>query len=116
MHPSARWLYLMCDLTGRKAERAGEFELEADTSPDGSVAVTLTSVGEEDFEIRLWNLDDKQVDVRRSSAGAKRTLVWRSKIEDANKPWVAIVYPKGDVSRCRDVIGWMPGTRLFDLQ
>jgi len=114
VHPSARWLSLMCDLYGAEAEPDESFSLAQETSAGGEVTITLTTeqLKSVDFAIRAWNLETEPLRRRSSrAAGQSGTVVWRTKVEDKAKPWVAVVMPAGDFDRSKDIVGNFPRVR-----
>jgi hypothetical protein len=110
VHPSSRWLWLMCDLYAPDARPDPGYTLSQETSPGGDVTIRLTTTkpGETDAHVQGWNIDGQSL---ASSNKNSRTTVWRTRIVDKNKPWVAVVIPGDDLSRSRDIVGNFPGVK-----
>ncbi|MFC1634523.1 glycoside hydrolase family 9 protein [Planctomycetota bacterium] len=114
VHPSSRWLWLMCDLYQAELQKRGDFTLSSQTSPDGTIAIQLTTKTQTDtpFSIQTWNIDapkDKTQTEQTDHLG-KDTIVhtWHTKKQAADKPWVAVVFPKKNRSQRREILGGFP--------
>jgi len=111
VHPSSRWLWLMCDLFKANLSQHEDFALTQQVSQAGdvSIQVTIRKPEEMRFALRTWNLESPQeqiqAEVRSQSA---RTITWRTKMIDKAKPWIAVVIPNDDLSRGKEVFGALP--------
>jgi len=110
VHPSSRWLSLMCDLYGADAQSDPGYTLGQETSSNGDVTITLTAARplNADTQIHGWNLDEQPL--QNGSKSSTRS-VWRTRILDKSKPWVVVVIPSDDFSRSRDIVGNFPAAR-----
>jgi hypothetical protein len=105
VHPSSRWLWLMCDLYETDAPTDTSLHVTGRTSPEGEVTLTCTArmPGRPHVAVRTWNLRD--LSLREKSA---RTRIYQGQMKDKRRPWVAVVLPNGDVGESRDVVGNFP--------
>lgn len=135
VHPPARWLWLMEDLTARSAGSKGmsvfdaepgsgsggfgaDWTVSAETAEDGEVAIRLTVTGEgmRTFTMRTSNLDvDDSERTVTLEPGRTVNLRWTGTLENPDAPWVAVVIPDGDVDERQEVVGARPRyTRLAE--
>lgn len=127
VHPVARWLWLMQDLTGpalvqgrfdsgvtRKAARPGhslDFAIRANTSANGEVTIDLTASGSgrHTFAIRSDNVavdePEKKLTLHPGAAGVVR---WKARVLSTDAPWVIVVVPDKDVLHRREAVGSLP--------
>jgi hypothetical protein len=112
VHPSARWLWLMCDLFDSKIERPAEVSASQTTSEDGSISIQikLPERARVDLAIRHWNLDPDQTKQALKDALAKggQILTLKTKIVDGKKPWVLVILPGGRFEERIEVFGGLP--------
>jgi len=107
VHPSSRWLYLMCDLYDSRQENDAGYTLSGETSRDGVVTITLvTKRRDANLRVRGWNVDRNSL--QREARTDSGTFVWRTRVLDRSKPWVAVVVPDGDPERMGDIAGNFP--------
>lgn len=108
VHPSSRWLWLMCDLYDADAERDAGYTLSQETSSGGDLTITLemAKLRNADLQIRVWNLDTDALG--KPLKKGSTTVVWRTKMLDPSKPWVAVVGPDGEFGRSKDIVGNFP--------
>src|SRR5687768_11793368 len=113
VHPSARWLWLMEDLTDPtvadvRTPRTYDYSLTTKTAPNGTVTITLKAFGEgrHTFAIRSQNLTIATPSKRLTLTGRRPgTLQWTVKPTSKTQPWFAVVIPSGDVANRREVFG-----------
>jgi hypothetical protein len=87
-----------------------DFDLSA-SEADGEVTLTakLRGAGTHELLARAFNgvLDDARRSVKLKQ-GEEQTVTWRLRVEDAQKPWVALVTPDGDACARREAFGPVP--------
>ncbi len=80
----------------------------AEAGHDGQVFLTATvrGVGEHELVARAFNaaVDEPSQRVR-VRAGREQTVIWRLRVDRADRPWVALVTPDGDAGARREVFG-----------
>lgn len=109
VHPSSRWLWLMCDLYQADAMPTPEYALSEDTSTTSDVVITLTGEPQCTWVgILVWNLDEEAPGEPRGKRVQGGKITWRTKVLDRKKPWVAVILPDGDFGRSRDIVGNFP--------
>jgi len=110
VHPSARWLWLMCELLEPGVPQREDFTLSQQTSADGSVSITLaTSRQEGGFALRTWNLEAGRKPTEKTEQQRNQRIVtWQTKMTALDKPWVAVVVVDNDLSQCKDISGMLP--------
>jgi hypothetical protein len=92
VHPAARWLWLMEDLTPQPMDTKS-LVVQSQRNPNGDVTVELKGAGNRRYDLRLDNLT-----LRRSSAG-----LWKGKILNRAQPAVAVFIDSADSSRRSEV-------------
>jgi hypothetical protein len=109
VHPSARWLSVVEDVTSRVRKTGPDYSVKADSGTDGSVLISVVArgAGSHSFTLRTDNLNveggAKKVTLK---AGAPAKLTWKAHIEARNTPWVAVVIADGNAGNARDVVGY----------
>lgn len=127
VHPVARWIWLMEELTAPMgaAERGPvlaatvstpDFQIETVSEADGRVTIRLAATGEgtHTFALRTHNLavDEPTKSVTLRTHESKR-LEWRARVRTKDAPWVAVVIPNGDVAARLEAAGTAhPGVRM----
>lgn len=112
VHPSSRWLWLMCDLYEPVAQQDQDFIVSKQMRPDGSVHITAKNTGHRDiqFEIRTWNLEMPQEESKTDALPQRQqAVIWRSKVIDRSKPWIAVVCAGKDASHREETSGMLTG-------
>ena len=113
VHPSARWLWLMEDLTDPsvadvRTPRTYDYSVTSKTAANGTVTITLKAFGEgrHTFAIRSQNLTIAAPSKRLTLNGRKPgTLQWTVRPAARNQPWFAVVIPDADIANRREVFG-----------
>ncbi|MBN2137079.1 MAG: glycoside hydrolase family 9 protein [Sedimentisphaerales bacterium] len=112
VHPSARWLSVMCDLLGPLAACEPvepDLLLSAETSPDGEVTIKLDARGQGpvSFAIRTANLKSEQNHLEaKLDSPDLQTLTWQGRMVSTNEPWVVVAVPDDDLSMRKEIFGW----------
>jgi hypothetical protein len=110
VHPSSRWLWLMCDLQDAAWSDESAFELSHTIATDGLVTITARSPRRPgQLRIRGWNLEP--AGLRQSVRQNDGSTVWRTRIGDRALPFVVRVASDGDPALSHDFIGNFPGSR-----
>ncbi|HEX2722784.1 MAG TPA: glycoside hydrolase family 9 protein [Gemmatimonadaceae bacterium] len=115
VHPSARWLWLMEDLTDPsvadvRTARTLDYSLSASSGGNGRITLRLIArgTGRHTFAVRSENLSGpvaaKTLNLKR---GAPETVEWTVRATSMNQPWVAVAIPDGDVANRREAFGIM---------
>lgn len=89
-----------------------DFDLAAQTSRTGEVAIRLTATGEgrHSFSLRADNLDvDSPTKGLTLLAGTPAGLEWKARVRSATEPWVIVAVPDDNISGRRDLVGQVPG-------
>ena len=90
---------------------AVDFKLSAQVEAGGTVTITATveGSGAHKFTLRADNLQmaegERQVEVR---PGAPQSIAWKGKRIAGDTPWVAVVFPDGDISQRKEATGPSP--------
>jgi hypothetical protein len=91
------------------------FHLEHQSAGDGRIEVKAiaSGAGRHRLAIRGDNLDiaeaQKDVDLTRART---QTISWHGRIRSKTAPWVVVVFPNGDLTWKKDLIGFADGTRF----
>ena len=122
VHPAIRWLSLMNNMAefsehseagigdgprGNVSERL-MFSLSQETSPDGTVSITVTASGAESmhYSIRASNLHSDEFEGRMVLLPNQQTSkVWTAKMKSIDEPWIAVFIPNHDLSQHQEVFG-----------
>jgi hypothetical protein len=105
VHPVSRWLWLLADLDQHQPPKTSSpltLNLDAKSTAAGKVNLTLKieGKGQHSLSLRTFNLDvearTKQVELL---PGQPKTVRWQVTIEDAKRPWIAVLVPDGDLSQ-----------------
>lgn len=87
------------DLRGRAVDFTVSYSMANDVV---TISVAVTGAGKHTFDIRAANL--VLTDPPRTVAlNGPQTLTWKAKIVAKNAPWIAVVYPDGDLSQRKEV-------------
>jgi hypothetical protein len=98
-----------------RSDRNLVFHLEHRSAGDGRIEVKAiaSGAGRHRLAIRADNLDladnEKEVDLARPGT---QTISWQGRIRSKDTPWVVVVFPNGDLTSKRDLIGFADGTRF----
>jgi hypothetical protein len=113
VHSTGRWIWLMEDLLAKSpATDTPDFSVTSSTA-NGEVTIRLTTMSRAPrvFAVRSENLDvERPMRSVAASAGRPVTIEWKARPKAADRPWVAVVIPDGDVSRRRDVVAAAPSS------
>jgi hypothetical protein len=88
--------------------RSVDFKVSHQTANDGVVtlSVTVEGSGSHKLTVRAENLvldePERQIQV---SAGTPQTVVWKGKAVSTQAPWVAVVFPDGDLTQRKEATG-----------
>ncbi len=91
-----------------RPSRSVGFAMSQQSASDGTVSlsVTVEGSGTHKFSVRTDNVEfsepERQSELR---AGTPQTLVWKGKTGASDAPWVAVVFPDGDVSQRKEATG-----------
>ncbi|UCG59315.1 MAG: glycoside hydrolase family 9 protein [Phycisphaerales bacterium] len=108
VHPSSRWLWLMCELYEPALQQDDGFSVSQEAKRDGSVYITAKTKGRQDtqFEIRVWNLETpQQQSPTNAPSQPRQTITWHAKVIDRGKPWIAVVVPGTDMAGRQELFG-----------
>jgi hypothetical protein len=98
-------LWLLADLDQHQPPKTSSpltLNLDAKSTAAGKVNLTLKieGKGQHSLSLRTFNLDvearTKQVELL---PGQPKTVRWQVTIEDAKRPWIAVLVPDGDLSQ-----------------
>ncbi|MGI8617483.1 MAG: glycoside hydrolase family 9 protein, partial [Gemmatimonadaceae bacterium] len=112
VHSSARWLWLMQDLTGTspalEALRSrAPFTASATTASNGEITIraVVSDAAVRTLALRAQNLRMNRPTrtLPRRRAGKPVVVEWKARRGDSIAPWFAVVIPDGDASRRREV-------------
>jgi hypothetical protein len=92
VHPSARWLWLMEDLTPQSMEMRSVV-VHSERNPNGDVIVELKGAGGRNYDLRLENLTLAQTGPR----------LWKGRILDRNRPALAVFISRDDPAQRSEV-------------
>jgi hypothetical protein len=85
-----------------------DLNLSQSTAKDGTVALSVTAhgTGAHTLAVRSNNIDfgqaERQIVLK---SGVPQTVVLKGKLTSISAPWVAVVYPDGDLSRRKEATG-----------
>jgi hypothetical protein len=96
VHPSARWLGALAELTNATRAGTAPFTLSKKVEANGEITITAEARGPHRFSIRTENLEV-------TAAADGRT--WRGRVRSADAPWFAVVVADGDARMRREVGG-----------
>lgn len=102
VHPSSRWLWVMCDLYKHEVTATEELQVTYQQNAGDAIEIQASFDGCRPSSLLLytWNLEKlKQVSI------INNTIHWRTRIQSPNKPWVAVVRGQDDPSIYRDIMG-----------
>lgn len=124
VHPPARWLWLMCDLyatpnigqqTAHHGDGPGDWfnfsVVQQKNTPDCvTIRLTARGTGKRAFVVKTQNLSESHLEETVTLDRAKPArLSWKCTVIDPDKPWLALVFPDGDLSQRQDATGWAKG-------
>jgi hypothetical protein len=116
VHPPARWLWLMEDLTDPTVAHAQpanvlDYSVSSTTGSNGRVTVTIRAngTGRHNFTLHADNLDvsqpTKTLTLQKARAGM---IQFTGKPSSDKSPWVVVVIPDRDVSNRRETMSQRP--------
>jgi hypothetical protein len=85
-----------------------DLTLSQSTAKDGTVtlSVTASGAGAHKLAVRSNNVDfghpERQIVLK---AGAPQTIAFKGKLSSISAPWVAVVYPDGELSGRKEATG-----------
>jgi hypothetical protein len=88
--------------------RSLDFKLSQQIANDGTVSLSVIAEGSGSHKLSVrggnvqFSEPERRIDVR---PGAPQTLVWKGRLDSINAPWVAVVYPDGDLAQRKEVTG-----------
>ena len=108
VHPSARWLAILCDMTDSRpvVARPVNVDLESRLTPDGRLTITarVSGDGKHRLALRTYNLAaetvEQLIDLR---PGERKTVSWTTKIQSADAPWFAVLVVDEDARQRWDL-------------
>jgi hypothetical protein len=89
-----------------------DYQLEHEAAGDGRISfkVLAAGIGRHRLSIRSDNLDiaepEKELDL---TPGSTQTITWQGRVRSKDAPWVVVVFPNGDLSRKKDLLGFADG-------
>jgi hypothetical protein len=101
VHPSSRWLWLMCDLFDHEVAPADTFKLSQQPGPEGTIRITAewTGPAKPPLSLRAWNLKTLTV------SNKNDRVTWTTEIQSPEKPWIAVVSHSDDPAMRQDIGG-----------
>jgi hypothetical protein len=116
VHPVSQWIGIMREIESQSTlletdlQKNGQYDIKVTgtTSQKGDVTITATVQGEGNhtFIIRCSNLvikgPEKKVTLQK---GKNVTFRWQGKTEHADEPWVALIFPDGNLEMKKEIKG-----------
>jgi hypothetical protein len=85
-----------------------DFSVTQQTAKDGTVSLVVSAegTGAQRLSVRADNVEfeqpERQLELK---AGVPQTIVWKGKVTSNEAPWVAVVFPNGNVTQRKEATG-----------